>query len=415
MKMGSLNACAKTGFFLGHAKACEQVAEWTNCIILFREPGVMAEGLIAEHYSMKGFRIDTKSCNWGPMAGFVCADPRLTKDPVYAAADKNPKWTHEALSGHIVEKWFGKVEDPEWKANVMPIAISKDRIEQLKARNVIHPRLDTGSAASKSVSADFVGESRAPKGDTVLYWRLVPAGGADQWWLKDRGQRQANYYVLCVDTQGAKPFRQQYPDGVEPIRFKGHETILGLINPGTTERGFKACVTADYDLFAIWPGTGAEDRMARQHELMGDLRDKMQTPAPLPGGVARMPGVDTRLQKGGHREHHRFGDVSARTMNVKVLLNSALQGRTGYQGGNAIHHNDEAGNFALAKGTLADCLPLIGFMPESRTGHHIRSAGFNTVLVETLADFRELVLYARSEGFREVVKPSWLGEAGITA
>src|SRR5262249_26132032 len=120
--------------------------------------------------------------------------------------------------------------------------------------------------------------------------------------------------------------------GVSPILFKGHETILGLINPGTKERGFKACVTADYDLFAIWEAQGKGDRLALQHKLAGELQARFNQPtAALPGGVARMGSVDTRLQAGGNREHHRFGDVSARVMHVKTMLNTALQSG-GFQG-----------------------------------------------------------------------------------
>jgi hypothetical protein len=429
MKTGSMFACDKTGFFPGHAMACESVANRTNCIILFREPGGMAQGLIGEHYCMKGFRIDTKSCSWGPMSGFVCADPRLTKDSAYA--ERNQTWTNEALSGHIVKKFFGDVKDAEWKGDIMPIAISKKRIDDLERKGVID--------LTKS-EKDFIGESRPPvgKGDTLLTWRLVPAGNATSvWWLNDRGKFQSDYYVLCVNKSCPKPFKQIYPPGIAPIKFRGHETILGLINPGTKERGFKACVTADYDLFAIWPAMGKDDRMAMQHNLVSELQKKMTGgTTPLPGGVARteqvellrtaqgadqlMQGtkeVDIRLQAAGHREHHRFGDVSARTMNAKVLLNTALQGG-GFQGGNAIHHNDEAGNFALAKGTLMDCMPLIGFLPG--TANKVVSANETklgwpprTVLVENLADFRELVLYARDQGFQEVAKTAWLKDAGL--
>ena len=72
MKTNRTLACNVTGFVEAHANACERVAKQMDCIILFREPGAMARGLIEEHYCMKGFRIDTKSCNWGPMSGFVC-------------------------------------------------------------------------------------------------------------------------------------------------------------------------------------------------------------------------------------------------------------------------------------------------------------------------------------------------------
>jgi Anthrax toxin LF subunit len=389
MKTDLHYACEKTGFYAPHALACQSVAERVNCIILFREPGRMAQGLIAEQYSMKGFRIDTKSCNWGPMSGFVCADPRLTKDSVYEARNKN--WTHEALSGHIVEKFFGNVKDADWVADVMPIAISEKRKEELTAKGVIDPK--------PSKSGEYVGQSRATKGDTVLYWRLVPTGNASNPWIKGH----KGYYVLCIDKQGPKPFTQQYPTGVQPILFRGHETILGLINPGTKDRGFKACVTADYDLFAIWQAMGKEDRLALQHNVSSALQAKFgNAQAPLPGGVARMENVDQRLQSGGHREHHRFGDVSARVMHVKAMLNTALQSTGGYQGGNAIHHNDEAGNFALAKGTLSDCLPLIGFLPGQRTA-----------LVENLGDFKELAEHARGNSFEVKAKQAWLSEAGV--
>lgn len=392
MKTNRAMACQATGFVEAHAAACELVARQLDCIILFREPGVMARGLIEEHYCMKGFRIDTKSCNWGPMSGFVCADPRLTKDSVYEARNQN--WTNEALSGHIVEKFFGKVEDADWVADVMPIAISRRRIDELTGKGIIVTRPD---------GTDLVGESKATKGDTVLPWRLVPVGNATNKWLQvDGAAVGGGYHVLCVNNRAPKPFSQRYPQGVKRIDFRGHETILGLINPGTRSRGFKACVTADYDLFSIWPRSAKDDEMAKRHLLNAALNKGGSGATQLPGGVARMGGIDDRLQSQGHREHHRFGDVSARVMLVKTMLNSALNGAAGYAGGNAVHHNDEAGNFALAKGTLKDCLPLIGFHPRE-----------GTLLVEDLLDFKELVLTARTAGFVERAKPAWLQEAGV--
>lgn len=394
MKNNLLLACQVTGFVPAHAEACQSVAERVNCIILFREPGTMAQGLIADNYCMKGFRIDTKSCNWGPMSGFVCVDPRLTKNLDYSERNKN--WTSEALTGHIVEKFFGKVHDSEWVADVMPIAISRNRINELINKKIISPWSDGN---------DFVGEST--KDGVTLPWRLVPAGNASNWWLKDRGAIQHDYYVICINNRASTAFKLLYPTDVKPIMFRGHETILGLINPGTRERGFKACVTADYDLFSVWPGKGKDDRMAMRHNLSNAILNRGgRVGASLPGGVARMANVDTRLQQGGHREHHRFGDVSARILNTKVLLNTALQTVGGYKGGNAIHHNDEAGNFALAKGSLIDCMPLIAFLPGTQ--------GYRTVLIENLADFKELVIFAREYNFQEIAKKEWLTAIGLS-
>jgi hypothetical protein len=250
--------------------------------------------------------------------------------------------------------------------------------------------------ATRKDGNDLVGESRNVK--TTLHWRLVRVGNATNTWLMGA----SDHYVLCVNTRAPQAFRQQYPGGSKPVMFRGHETVLGLINPGTRQRAYKACITADYDLFATWPKAGPAEGAAMQHLVNAAVLAKAgNSAAPVASTVARMPGVDDRLQSQGLRESHRFGDVSTRVMLIKTMLNTALIAEAGYDGGNAIHHNDEAGNFALAKGSLASCLPLIGFY-----------GGFGTVLISTLADFKELVLKARSEGFDVRAKPEWLIEAG---
>lgn len=229
MHAGLSRACDRTGFVPPHAVACRDVARCTDCVILFREPGRVARGLIEENYSMKGFRIDTKSCDWGPMAGFVCADPRLTKDPKYEAKGKNPTWTREALQGHINEEYFGKVHDPAWVADVMPIVISEHRIRYLVAANLIAPTEHGGG---------YRGVSVTPKADAsgrhmTLPWRLVPVGNAVNSWLKDA--TGAAYYVLCVDKStntsstrstlrepSPSSFAVTRPSSASPIRAPGH-------------------------------------------------------------------------------------------------------------------------------------------------------------------------------------------------
>lgn len=359
----------------------------------------MAAGLIEEGYGMKGFRVDTKSCTWGPMAGFVCMDPRLTKDEKYVS--KNRTWTHEALSGEINAGFFGEgVTDADWKGDVAPIVISQDRINFLVQQHIITYQKDSKN--------HLVGLSTATNGTTVLPWRLIPKATASQPWLKDA---QADHHVLCIDNTSKAVFKQELPDAhglqtpIQPVKFKGYECILGLCNPQTAPKfGFKACVTADYDLFSVWPGLShGGDRMATQHKIggLGIQRD-------LPGGVTRMDGVDTRLKGAGLQEHHRYGDVSARIMAVKALLNSGIQNPIG----NAVHHNDEAGNLALAKGTLQDCMPLVCFLPGILAKKQLSSP--ETFLVETLADFKDLAEIASDFNFRIVAKPAWLKEAGVS-
>jgi hypothetical protein len=153
MELGVTATCELTGFVPEHARACQEVAERFNCVIMFREPGKLAQGLIAESYAMKGFRIDTKSCDWGPMAGFVCADPRLSKGLRQKEAF-NREYTGHALSGHLGRSFVRPDDRDElksWKANVVPIVISEQRIHELVMKRIIRPQY-TGSFIISGVS-----------------------------------------------------------------------------------------------------------------------------------------------------------------------------------------------------------------------------------------------------------------------
>jgi hypothetical protein len=407
----SRQACQETGFLEGHAKKCLEVAENLQTIIIFREPGVFATGLIEEGYGMKGFRIDTKSCNWGPMCGFVCVDNRLTKDPAYHG--RNAAWTQEAIRGQITECFFGQVKDATWAAGALPIVISQKRLNYLQDKGFI--------VCSPGEGGCYRGVSIS--GSTTLPWVLFPAQICEDhfsWLGLNLGEGAGGpHFVLCVDKrqdQAASPFVQERC-GATPIEYLGHDAILGLTNPGTEDRGFKACVTADYDLFAIWPKKD-KDPQAQRHLLNKDYDAKfkerfkkkfdnlepeiqqVQDADYLPK-IRSLSSVDIRLQDSEQWEHHRFGDVSARVMFVKTCLNTAI----GHKGGNAIHHNDEAGNKALAKGSLRACFPLIAFVPQPKGG---------IGLVKTLEDFGELIDYAESNSYTVNIKNSWASELNLS-
>ena len=72
-------ALEKQGFPERVSKAFQKAADELNCVILSRVPGVATTTLIDEGYNLKPFDIKGKSCNWGPMAGFVCQLPVLNK------------------------------------------------------------------------------------------------------------------------------------------------------------------------------------------------------------------------------------------------------------------------------------------------------------------------------------------------
>src|SRR5579883_894520 len=74
-------AISETGMPLSHGRVFQWVADLENCVISSRAVGKMATQLLLESYATKGFHNKAKSCPWGPMAGFVMADPRFTKNP----------------------------------------------------------------------------------------------------------------------------------------------------------------------------------------------------------------------------------------------------------------------------------------------------------------------------------------------
>ena len=70
---------AKQGFPKNLVDTFQMTADHMCCVVSTRTPGAAATGLIDERYDLKGFKIKAKSCDWGPMAGFVCQIPHFNK------------------------------------------------------------------------------------------------------------------------------------------------------------------------------------------------------------------------------------------------------------------------------------------------------------------------------------------------
>jgi hypothetical protein len=80
MKKNDLEFLEHTiGMPVSHKDAFITVARDEECVIIVRKTGPTCHGLLEEGYDTKGYRIHGKSCDWGPMAGFVMRDPRLNK------------------------------------------------------------------------------------------------------------------------------------------------------------------------------------------------------------------------------------------------------------------------------------------------------------------------------------------------
>jgi hypothetical protein len=284
-------ACEKTGIPSLHAEAFQEVADATNNVISSRAVGIYATGLILENYASKGFHNKAKSCNWGPMAGFVLDDPRFTKvgDSEKGRADQLEALLH-AIDEHAIE---------------VPLFISDDRRQWLLKKR-LYTYVDRDSDS-------FLVRGTAPWGLT-LDFKLIrhkPEGANEKMW---------GVLYRKADRQSAR--------NTGHLGHEGWIPVMAMRDPmcTITATNYRAATTGDYDLFAIWTRKGQYDpnftdkRMVSHATLEANIRNKVK---------------DT-----GEDIHK--GNLTPRIANVRHRLNNAIIQR-GYIGGNMVHHSDEGG------------------------------------------------------------------------
>ena len=123
----------KDGFGSDVVTAFTVAAQSLQSIISSRTPGGAALTLIEEMYDLKGFFIKSKSCDWGPMAGFVCMLPCFNKAGV-AKYVYNTNYMQAYLDTL-------RIDGPKNGYNAepfLPLRISNNRVDELQK---VDPRL----------------------------------------------------------------------------------------------------------------------------------------------------------------------------------------------------------------------------------------------------------------------------------
>ena len=355
MRQGLIDACDRVGFPYSHGGAFQEVADETKNIIVSRAPGKYATGLIEESYATKGFAIKAKSCDWGPMAGFVLLDPHFSKQSRQdAGIAKQADMVFAALAHG---------------ATSVPLFISEFRRQWLIANFLIQ-------------------EVAAPGPDEIIYRARAPAGAA----------------ALPPFAAGLRfPLRrlQGIPDANEPLwsinclDTGGREfAVEALVNPhvplGASYR--RAC-TADYDLFAVWP---RRQNFVAQRALGVDRRPV--DPFTLHALTQQVPPADAALHHAikanvDALEVQELGNISLRIEDTAARLNMAIS-RRGYRGGNIVHHSDEAG-----RPFVNDIdLPVIAFVPNDP---------LSPFALESLFELSVFIREAHAAGYVTIVNPAW--------
>ncbi|MEQ9401347.1 MAG: anthrax toxin-like adenylyl cyclase domain-containing protein [Longimicrobiales bacterium] len=344
------------GMPMSHKQAFLAVARSERVVIMVRATGPTCHGLLAEGYDTKGYRIHGKSCDWGPMAGFVMRDPRLNKYGARKAGFNRAKHTEALELDH---------ENQGWKASTTPLKISRERVAWLQRQGLI---------TVEAKGADRLdGHARHPSG-IAFYYSLI---------REDDGL----YGVYFDNTRLGQTWRQEKGSAVVRYhrKYKGsYEPMLAMTNPpehrlSRAEHHLNA-VTGDYDLFAVWPFVRDYDASAYgpDHRPLGTVlgsvgREQRQ----------RVDALERDFTTSG--QGTKLGNITPRIYMVCQLINSLV-------GRHVLWHSDES-----ARPFLDDVdLPVGAFTP----------AG-NFVGLDTILDFKAFIRYAEGAGIRVVLSNAW--------
>jgi hypothetical protein len=211
-----------TGMPISHGNAFQKVANAKNSVIGVREVGRYATGLLLENYATKGFHNKAKSCNWGPMAGFVLSDPRFTKNPDIENQRKN---IHEALFSNGGE---------------VPLFISDNRIKDLEGKLGCMTLITSGDTEKRYRA---VGPTQRSMDFILRLTHDAPGAKGKPLWAVFYAQEETRMST--------------YPD--QPIKATDAKNLLhvmAIVDPKCPEhvkKTYLAATTGDYDLWAVFP------------------------------------------------------------------------------------------------------------------------------------------------------------------
>jgi hypothetical protein len=275
-------------------RAFLQASDTLKSVILTRVPGKAATDLIKSDYCMKSFYVHAKSCNWGPMAGFVAHLPALNKKGVsniafnqksHLETEKKFKnlagekitaspfiplgLTESAFNDHLkadLQKngYFNEIDDMivgitydkdktvlieyllQWKAVTMPGNLSS--VLYAYHRNIYIKR-DVGetykpylqiSHGQLEFSKDDDRDLSIPNPTTYPY--LPDPLAIKLQHIFDEGWKELYKKDKSISIPTATSLTTYYPIYVAQNPYRTYD-----------EGDPRNAVTGDYDLFAVWP------------------------------------------------------------------------------------------------------------------------------------------------------------------
>jgi RNA polymerase sigma factor (sigma-70 family) len=398
-------AIQAAGMTKEHARAFQEIADAFTCIIMSRSVNLDCTGLIEEGYASKGFKVKAKSCNWGPTAGFVLADPRLTKlGPLAEDKEKDE-----------IAKAFKE------GAGTTKVVISDLRLKYLLEREKLYSNnanfLNFSNLVNKTPEFyfDCYGIVKYLEGNTEKNFALQFRLKREQVKLKSCNSSLMWAVYYAPGAEGVVWSSNQY----QKIKSADQNLIpvLAMTNPTQVEshRGeknleeYQRALTGDYDLFAVLPVDA--DKLTESEKA--SLQDKCN--------FYDKNGWDLRYVKIGitnedahllKKENKNLGNITVRLRVLMEGLNSKMQQYDKYNGRNMIHHSDEAGRpfepelefpvIAFVPATLKNFFDLKKIVPNADTNYL-----HNTIFaVPSAPELANLFVAARTK-FAVMVNTSW--------
>ena len=393
------------------------VAEQMKTIIISRASGKYAKTLIEESYASKGFHNKAKSCNWGPMAGFVNEEPIFSKVGLYSEGQAKQK------------KAIAKAK--KVGASTIRLMISDARRQWLEDNNLISLVSDSNPdggdvAVQQFVEASSVGTHRPQVKKYTAVLRHVngdptPLDRAAnmtfflrrRWELKSDG-KTTSVGGTWVDQQLWEVFYQDPNEAILPV--------MAMVDPNFknyTEITFpehKLATTADFDLFATWAYAAKIRSEIARMRSEGKTEDadafervfkKMDM---RPASTLMLKNYDYT----GQFEDSELGNITPRLRLAKRYLNEAFRTNCGYVAGEIVHHSDEAGRPAMEEIDM----PIIIFLPkdsglEAKYGHSILVIEGDPITSSTSAasinkqEFKTFVDDCLFAGYKVSLNPGW--------
>lgn len=337
-----------------HARAFKTIAASQKSVIISRATGPTCHGLLQEGYDTKGYRIHGKSCNWGPMAGFVVRDPRLNKAGLAKEAFNRKK--------HI-EALVNDKENQGWLANTTPLMITDARRQWLVEQGII-------TVQKKGDRWD--GTASHPTGIHFKYSLIPEVNGL--WGVYFDNSDSNNKFVQERGNCSVK-YHKKYGNAYEPL--------LAMTNPVghrlSKNASYLNAVTGDYDLFAIWPF------VKNYNPAPGgdDYRPLGTTKGFTKEERSNIDHLERNFTRSG--QGTKLGNITNRIYRVCQLINSIV-------GRQVLWHSDES-----ARPFLDDVdLPVVAFTPKG-----------NVFGLETIVDVKAFIALCEESGIQVTLSNAW--------